>query len=302
MEINIKSTLGQGTEIKMEVQPTESVREVGDRVAAKLIIDRNSMALHFNGKPVDENKRLNEFDIKDGDTLYVMARHLRGAISLNFFLNKFQPLETNMHLPQKLQDRIETEYSAILKNRKPIRPANPDNPLFWRATIHGGGNWLGVYEASMQLTREYPDKPPITTWLTPLCRRHPNIFSENGFICLNILKEGEWNGNIHSLITVHAALGWLLQNPNYEHGMVQVDNSVLERTYLDRITEPQIDPWKAYREPWKNKRNDTPIGRFDTRKPAASEIDFSNIDLSKINNSFAEDFLKPRQKNNWGRL
>jgi ubiquitin-protein ligase len=297
MEVNIKSTLGQGSEIKMEVQPTESVREVGDRVAAKLIIDRNSMALHFNGKPLDENKRLNEFDIKDGDTLYVMARHLRGAISLNFFQSKFQPFETNMHLPKKLQDRIETEYSAILKNRKPIRPAN-NNPLFWRATIHGGGNRPGAYEASMQLTREYPDKPPITTWLTPLSRIHPNIFSENGFICLNILKEGEWNGNIHSLITVHAALGWLLQNPNYEHGMVQVDNSVLETAYLDRITEPQIDPWKAYREHWKAKRNDTPaIGIFDTHKPAVSEIDFSKID-----NSFAEDFLKPRQKNNWGRL
>ncbi len=302
MELNIKSTLGQGPEIKMEVQPTETIREIGDRVAVKLIIDRNSMALHFNGKPLDENKRLNEFDIKDGDTLYVMSRHLRGAVSLDFFRNKFQSFETNMHLPKKLNERIETEYSAILKNRKPIRPGNPNNPLLWRMTIYGGGNWPGVYEASIQLTREYPDKPPITTWLTPLYPRHPNIFSENGFICLNILKEGEWNGKIHSLITVHAALGWLLQNPNDEHGMVQIDNSVLETTYLDRIAEPQIDPWKVFREHRKTEGNElTLIGRFDTHN-AASDIDFTNIDLSKIDNSFIEDFLKPRQKNNWGRL
>ena len=86
--------------------------------------------------------------------------------------------------------RIMNEYKDI--NQNPIEncSAGPidDDMTHWKATIFGPADTPyqnGVFDLDIKFTDEYPFKPPIIRFVTPIY--HCNVNSRGG-ICLDILK------------------------------------------------------------------------------------------------------------------
>lgn len=91
-------------------------------------------------------------------------------------------------------------------------PVDADDLRFWAATITGppdtpyaGGTW----QLSVEFTDDYPSKPPVLKFETPIF--HCNV-SEGGHICLDILKE-EWSPRLQ-VGAVLLSLQSMLAEPN----------------------------------------------------------------------------------------
>ena len=111
--------------------------------------------------------------------------------------------------------RLMNEWNDLLK--EPVLncsagPCTTDNLLVWEATIFGPEGtpyYGGVFKLSINFTDEYPFKPPVVKFVTPIY--HCNI-SGNGSICLDILKN-QWSPalNISKLLL---SICSLLAEPN----------------------------------------------------------------------------------------
>src|SRR5438094_329873 len=118
------------------------------------------------------------------------------------------------------KQRIFKEFQEL--ERDPIAQcsAGPvENNLFrWRATILGPPESPyedGVFELMIQFPSDYPYKPPKIWFQTRVY--HPNI-SENGTICLDILKE-KWSPAL-TVGKVLLSIVSLLTDPNPDDPLV----------------------------------------------------------------------------------
>lgn len=195
MKLKVKSTVGLATPVEVEVEPTETVREIKDKVAAMQACDANGIALQHNGKPMNESSRIKEYGINEGETIEVIPKNRQGGILP----------------PSFFKNRISQESQQIKKEGISLYPINP---FLWRGTIYGKGKRKGKYEISISLSSDYPYRAPTVKWETPLYPNHPNIFYTGG-VCLNILGK-DWRPQ-YTLVTVYRSLEWLLEHPNHEN-------------------------------------------------------------------------------------
>lgn len=70
----------------------------------------------------------------------------------------------------------------------------------------------GVFAVEFNVPTEYPLKPPRASFATRIF--HPNISSQTGAICLDILKE-KWTP-VYNLLSILVSLQQLLDSPNAE--------------------------------------------------------------------------------------
>ncbi len=104
--------------------------------------------------------------------------------------------------------RLAVEARALKKEEPTFKPVNGDIRL-WRGFILGTGIYEGgVFVFEIQVTREYPYRPPIVRTLTRIF--HPNFFKDK--ICVGILGK-DWTP-ANNLVGVVEALRFLLVNPN----------------------------------------------------------------------------------------
>lgn len=116
--------------------------------------------------------------------------------------------------------RINNEYKDLKTNPIKNCTAEPidDDITHWKATIKGPDDTPyqnGEFNIDIKFTDEYPCKPPIIKFLTPIY--HCNINSSGG-ICLDILKD-KWSP-ILTIQKVLLSILSLLADPNPDDALV----------------------------------------------------------------------------------
>ena len=89
-------------------------------------------------------------------------------------------------LSQELAD-IKVQNHAFIDNIE----AKDDNILLWKGTIKPlmAPYDKGAFQIELNFPTEYPFKPPILTFQTPIY--HPNV-DEKGQVCLPIINAANW--------------------------------------------------------------------------------------------------------------
>ena len=109
----------------------------------------------------------------------------------NFLANDLVKLQFKMPTLR----RIQQEYRNLRDD--PVEgctasPIDPSNLFSWQATIRGPPESpyeSGTFHLTMEFPETYPRHPPTVTFTTRVY--HPNIDSDNGYICINILRQ-DW--------------------------------------------------------------------------------------------------------------
>jgi ubiquitin-protein ligase len=193
MRVRVKSTVGLGRAVELDVEPTTRIREIKEKVALENVTEPESISLEYQGRILEDDKTIKECGVKDGSFLSAVPRNREGG------------------LPSP--SRLRVEYRLILEEGVDLRPRNP---LEWEGFIYGRGKWRGKrFPIKIILPDDYPRVPPKIIWLGEIRPKHPNINPKTQWTCLNILGD-EWRPH-YTLVTVYRSLEWLFENPNYEH-------------------------------------------------------------------------------------
>jgi ubiquitin-conjugating enzyme E2 A len=101
----------------------------------------------------------------------------------------------------------------------------------------------GIFRLTMHFTEEYPNKPPIVTFISPIF--HPNVYAD-GKICLDILDK-RWSPafGISAILT---SIQSLLTDPNPESpANVEASKMFEENTteYYSRVRQIVERSWEA---------------------------------------------------------
>jgi ubiquitin-protein ligase len=204
MKVVIEPKVGLGQTVTLEVEPHELVKNVKERASVNQAYEPGNAALSYEGKVLDDNRRLKEYGIKEGCTLNLLPKHQEGGYD--------PPLIFYHGLPMDFSSRIAHESNLIRARGLPVKPLSP---YHWIAHIEGRGKWKGKrFRVEIKLPRSYPFSPPRVEWKSPMRPSHPNIFPYTGWVCLNILDK-DWRPE-YTLITVVESLGWLLEHPKRE--------------------------------------------------------------------------------------
>jgi ubiquitin-conjugating enzyme E2 A len=111
--------------------------------------------------------------------------------------------------------RLQQDFRQLLKNKVEGIDASPssDNFFVWNAIICGPEESIyesGAFQLQFTFPEDYPLKPPQVRFLTKVY--HPNVWWEDGLICVDILKDG-WTPSYDVLAILHS-IRLLLIDPN----------------------------------------------------------------------------------------
>ena len=76
MQLFVKTLTGKT--VSIEVEESESIEDVKDKITAKAGIPKEQQRLIFNGQQVQDGKSIDDYDIGDDDTIHLVLR-LRGG-------------------------------------------------------------------------------------------------------------------------------------------------------------------------------------------------------------------------------
>ncbi len=213
MEIIIKSSVGLASPNTLDCEPGDTIGTLLNRAAADQgVTDANSVALSLDGKILDNDKRVKEVGLKDGDTLQLVPSHRSvGAIPpSSYCMNK-----PRGKVPNHIKNRLAREARMIRVRNIPMR-MNLKNPYHWIAKIRGTGTWKGQDSTvHIFLSKDYPRVIPMIIWKTRLTPKHPNIFPETtGWVCMSSLDEKNWRPT-QGLVNIYEELVYVMDNPHY---------------------------------------------------------------------------------------
>lgn len=124
--------------------------------------------------------------------------------------------------------RLKNEYKDNIKEPNYFFSIYPNEKNFyiWDVILIGPPDTIfenAIIKAQLEFPLEYPNKPPVFTFLTDLF--HPNIYI-NGKVCISILHEGvdmynyesvseRWNPS-HSVSSILMSIISMLPSPNFD--------------------------------------------------------------------------------------
>lgn len=131
-------------------------------------------------------------------------------------------------------NRVKKELKDCRKDSSSIEVTVPDeaNLLHWKGCIKGPTGTPyegGIFNIDITIPHDYPFVPPKMKFDTKIC--HPNISSETGAICLDILKT-EWSPAL-TIRTALISLQALLSAPEPD----DPQDGVVASMYKKNITE-----------------------------------------------------------------
>ncbi|GMM30420.1 E2 ubiquitin-conjugating protein [Martiniozyma asiatica (nom. inval.)] len=135
----------------------------------------------------------------------------------------------------------------------------------------------GLFEVDIKIPDEYPFKPPIMKFDTRVY--HPNISSQTGAICLDILKDA-WTP-ILTLKSSLISLQSLLQSPEPSDPQDAMVAEVYVKN-LDKFNETAKN-WTRIYAPNDDYKGEGGEFKHDQNKSNNDGIDMSGLDLSSIN-------------------
>ena len=210
----METTLGLAQPATVECEPTEAVGTVLNKAATMQgIADPEGVSLSYNGKVLDNRRRIKDYGLRDGDTLQLIPSHrVVGAISPSPNFSARSP-----NLPQLLVNRLAMETKIIRVKKLPIR-MDLHNPLHWTMMVRGSGIWRGQDSiVDVYLSKRYPRAAPRIVWRTILVPKHPNIFSNTtGWVCLSSLDPANWKPS-RTLASIYEDLVYVMDHPKWEY-------------------------------------------------------------------------------------
>ena len=111
--------------------------------------------------------------------------------------------------------RLQQDFRQLLKDKVEGIDASPssDNLFVWNAIICGPEESVyesGAFQLQLLFPDDYPLRPPQVRFTTKVF--HPNVWWEDGLICVDILKDG-WTPSYDVLAILHS-IRLLLTDPN----------------------------------------------------------------------------------------
>lgn len=111
--------------------------------------------------------------------------------------------------------RLQQDFRQLMKNKVEGIDASPssDNLFVWNAIICGPEESVyesGAFQLQLLFPDDYPLRPPQVRFTTKVF--HPNVWWEDGLICVDILKDG-WAPSYDVLAILHS-IRLLLIDPN----------------------------------------------------------------------------------------
>ncbi|CAF0807412.1 unnamed protein product [Adineta steineri] len=111
--------------------------------------------------------------------------------------------------------RLQQDFRQLLKNKVEGIDASPssENFFIWNAIIFGPEESVyegGAFQLQFLFPEDYPLRPPQVRFTTKVF--HPNVWWEDGRICVDILKDG-WAPSYDVLAILHS-IRLLLVDPN----------------------------------------------------------------------------------------
>jgi len=132
--------------------------------------------------------------------------------------------------------RLQQDFRYLLKNKVEGIDASPssDNLFVWNAIICGPEESIyesGAFQLQILFPDDYPLRPPQVRFITKVF--HPNVWWEDGLICVDILKD-DWTPS-YDILTILHSIRLLLIDPN------PLSPANLEAALLYRDNRPEYN-------------------------------------------------------------
>ncbi|UJR25343.1 hypothetical protein I4U23_006693 [Adineta vaga] len=144
--------------------------------------------------------------------------------------------------------RLQQDFRQLLNNKVEGIDASPsaDNLFVWNAIICGPEESIyesGVFQLQILFPEDYPLRPPQVRFINKVF--HPNVWWEDGRICVDILKDG-WTPSYDVLAILHSIRLLLIDpNPlspaNLEAALLFRDNRVEYNSRVSQMIQDALD-------------------------------------------------------------